>query len=326
MRDGYHVYSALFVHAYLTKVYIMKIEHKLILQYFLPQHAVSRFAGWVANCRISWFKNWLIKKFIARYKVDMSIAVETDPEKYACFNSFFTRALKPEARSVAAEPRAVISPVDGHISQIGRIDDDMLIQAKGKQYTLEKLLAFPDLADLFRNGSFATIYLSPKDYHRVHIPLTGQLRQMVYVPGTLFSVNKVAVNGVPRLFGRNERVITIFDTIVGPMAVIMVGAMVVGSVSTSWSGVVMPNRDLDCAPYIRCNGTVNDGRNCIKVWHSFKDHESGVGLVLQRGDELGSFQLGSTVIVLFARGMVRWLHDFGLNTPVKMGEEIGRVV
>lgn len=281
----------------------MKKTSQLLLQYLLPHHIVSRLAGIVARCRIKWLKNFLIKKFIVHYQVNMEEAAEPNPENYSTFNSFFIRALKPGARHIIATEKAVISPVDGTISQIGKIEKNHLLQAKGKQYTLKKLLVVPEIAEQFFDGSFATLYLSPKDYHRIHMPITGKLHHMIYVPGSLFTVNELAVKNITQVFGRNERVINVFDTMIGPMAVILVGAMIVGSIATSWQGIVAP----PC-------------KKCPQMWRYIDQN-----IVLQRGDELGHFQLGSTVILLFAKDALQWVDTLKCSDKVQMGNMIGKI-
>jgi len=290
--------------------------NSLILQYLIPHHPVSRLAGIIAGCRIPWVKNWLIKTFIKHYQVDMTEVLEPDQNSYPTFNDFFTRAVKTRIIPIITDNTATatenaishaISPVDGSISQRGKIARDNLIQAKGKQYTLEQLLVTPELISYFYDGDFITLYLSPRDYHRVHLPLTGRLRQMIYVPGKLFSVNDVAVKNIAQLFGRNERVITIFDTAIGPVALIMVGAMIVGSIKTVWDDVITPNS--------------YENKKGFKVWR-YDDRN----IVLKIGDEVGRFQLGSTVIVLFPKNTINWSNTLELNDHVKMGQSIGTTI
>jgi len=274
------------------------------LQYLLPQHLLSRLAGIVSSCRISVIKNWLIDEFIRRYKVDLSAAVESDPHQYVDFNSFFTRALKPEARPIVQDKDAVVCPVDGSISQLGNIQVDYLPQAKRFTYDLLQLLGgSEERAAPFLNGSFITLYLAPKDYHRVHMPLTGQLQEMIYIPGRLFSVNSVTANGVPNLFARNERVVSLFSTEAGPMAVILIGAMLVASISTVWSGMVTPLT----------------GQK-VHVW------KYGEQIIkLERGNELGHFQLGSTVIILFGYNKVQWTTEIQTGQAVQLGQRLGMI-
>lgn len=280
------------------------MNFEILRQYILPQHFLSRLAGLVSNCRKTWFKNWLITDFIRRYKVDMSCALEPDPHKYENFNDFFTRALKPSARPIAQEPTAIVSPVDGCISQLGNISTGKILQAKGFNYDVEQLLGgSSQRAAPFSNGKFMTVYLAPKDYHRVHMPLAGQLQEMVYVPGRLFSVNPLTASHVPNLFARNERVVAIFETSAGPMAIILVGAMLVASVSTVWDGMIAPSVNKE-----------------IHV----KQYRSPV-ISLDRGAEMGHFQLGSTVIVLFGPKQMTWNENLSPEQSVMLGQMIGKI-
>jgi len=275
---------------------------KIFLQYLLPHHGLSRFAGKLAHCQNIRFKNFFIDWFIKRYGVDMSIALETDPHAYSCFNDFFIRVLDPAARPIAQEPGTVVSPADGAISQIGAINDDAIFQAKGHNYDLTSLLGgMGTLAEQFKNGSFMTVYLSPKDYHRVHMPSAGRLVEMVHVPGKLFSVNPLTVASVPNLFARNERVVCLFATPHGPLAVILVGAMLVASMSTAWAGKVSPP--------------------AVKKVRSWKYLAEQVELDL--AEEMGHFTMGSTVIVLYGPGMMNWRADLAAGSSVQMGELIG---
>ncbi len=275
-----------------------------LFQSVLPHHSLSRFAGWIARCQQPWIKNRLIKNFIRDYQVDMSLAVKENPHDYSCFNEFFTRALKPEKRPIAPETDAIVSPVDGSISQFGDIQEGQLIQAKNINYGLQTLLGgSSELAAQFQAGKFATFYLSPKDYHRVHSPCKGSLREMIYVPGRLFSVNAQTTEQLPQLFVRNERVITLFTTPVGPMAVILVGAMLVANISTVWEGVIDPAASRQ-----------------IRHWHYTERAVS-----LSKGDELGRFQLGSTVIILFSAERMQWSNQLRLNKQVRFGECIGQM-
>ena len=219
----------------------MKSRLFIISQYLLPHHLLSRLAGCVAECRARWFKNAFTAWFAKRYQVNMSEALVEDLTAYEHFNAFFTRALKPGARPLDETPGAILCPADGAVSQLGPIEHGRIFQAKGHSFSaLELLGGDPALAAPFMGGEFATIYLSPKDYHRVHMPLAGTLREMVYVPGRLFSVNQTTAENVPELFARNERVVCLFDTERGPMAVVLVGAMIVASIETVWAGLVTP--------------------------------------------------------------------------------------
>ena len=270
-------------------------------QYLLPQHLLSRLAGGLANCTWSWVKNPFINWFVKRYQVDMSQAVEPDPTAYRCFNDFFTRALLPDARPLDAGEASILCPADGAISQLGKIEHGRIFQAKGQSFSVLELLGGnPVHAEQFQGGEFATVYLSPSDYHRVHMPLGGTLRDMIYVPGKLFSVNQTTAENVPELFARNERVVCLFDTDAGPMAVVLVGAMIVASVETVWAGLVAPpQRQLRSESY----------------GHSAPE--------LERGAEMGRFKLGSTAIVLFAPGRARWDEHLTAGSRVRMGQKMG---
>jgi phosphatidylserine decarboxylase len=273
-------------------------------QSLLPQHSLSRFAGWMANCKQTWIKNRLIHGFIRHYNVDMSLAVEENPDNYVNFNHFFTRSLKPEKRPISSGDANIVSPVDGSISQIGSIKENQLIQAKKINYNLQALLGgSAQLAAQFQGGQFATLYLAPQDYHRVHIPYSGELKEMIYVPGRLFSVDTQTTNELPNLFVRNERVISLFSTPIGPMAVILVGAMLVGSINTTWEGIIAPA-----------------SKRHIYHWHYLDNKIS-----LRKGQEIGQFQLGSTVIILFAQHCMKWLTELS-GKKVKFGETIGRTI
>jgi phosphatidylserine decarboxylase len=273
----------------------------VLLQYIIPQHLFSRLVSLVANCSFKWLKNRLILWFIRKYEVNMQEALEENPFNYSTFNDFFTRALKKHVRPVAVESDVIVSPVDGVISQIGTVKNGVLPQAKGFQYSLDVLLA-GRYVEMFQSGEFVTLYLSPKDYHRVHMPLTGILREMIYVPGKLFSVNPQTVLSVPNVFTRNERVVCIFETAIGFMAVIMVGALFVGGIQTVWHGKVTPDEKrklkrvqyLDQSPKLVC------------------------------GTEIGHFEFGSTVIVLTQPKRVLW-HKQN-QVVVKMGQKLGQIL
>lgn len=271
------------------------------LQHWVPQHALSRFVGKIANSNNGLIKNTFIKWFIKRYQVDMSLAAEENPQSYACFNDFFTRALKPGIRPICNEPIAIVCPADGAISQLGKIVDGRIFQAKGQDYTVEELLGGDAaLAQEFAEGDFATVYLSPKDYHRVHMPYGGKLRTMVSIPGDLFSVNTVTAEQVPRLFSRNERVAAIFDTDIGPMAVVLVGAMIVAGIETVWDGDLAPmgSREIEVSNYPYQN------------------------IVLDKGAEMGRFKLGSTAILLFAKDKIKWGQQFAAGTTTRVGVKL----
>lgn len=273
------------------------------LQHLVPQHALSRAAGWVASTDTAFIKNTFIRWFVKRYQVDMSLALEEDPLAYSSFNDFFTRALKPDARPIHAHPQSIVCPADGSISQIGKILEGGIFQAKGQNFSVLELLGGEeDLAAQFIGGSFATVYLSPRDYHRVHMPYGGKLRAMVSIPGELFSVNTVTAQQVPRLFARNERAVAIFDTDIGPMAMVLVGAMIVAGIETVWDGQIAPFASREIATSLYPYQNIN----------------------LKKGDEMGRFKLGSTVIMLFAKDKVEWSKKYLAGTPTKMGEIIGR--
>ncbi|MGK9172044.1 archaetidylserine decarboxylase [Yokenella regensburgei] len=275
-----------------------------LVQYLVPQHLLSRLMGSLADCRISWFKKIIIAWFVHRYNVDMSDALVEDIEEYESFNAFFTRTLKADARPIVNEECAILSPADGTVSQIGIIKQGRLFQAKGHDYSLTALLGGDENRALpFLAGAFATVYLSPGDYHRVHMPVTGILREMIFIPGKLFSVNDTSVRQVPNLFARNERVVCLFDTEHGPMIVVLVGAMIVGSIVTSWAGRINPA-----------------GRGVKSV--SYKGLTNKM-LRLERGEELGHFELGSTVIVLFSAGKINWEETLNPGEVVQVGEKIG---
>ena len=275
----------------------------ITFQHIVPQHLLSRGVGRLAASENTFVKNTFIKNFAAKYQVNMAEALEENPLAYKSFNDFFTRALKPNARPIASDSKAIISPADGAISQIGAITADKIFQAKGHDYSVTTLLGGDEQrAAAFVGGQFATVYLSPKDYHRVHMPFTGKLTQMIYVPGDLFSVNTTTAENVPNLFARNERVVCIFDTEVGQMAVVLVGAMIVAGIATTWAGNLAPQ-----------------GKNVVTTNYDGS-------LTLKKGDELGRFYLGSTAIVLFGANVMQWRNNLTATTPVRMGEAMGQIV
>lgn len=271
------------------------------LQYVLPQHLLSRAVGWLAETEIPAVKHFLIEHFIRQFGVNMNEAAQPDYKLYPNFNSFFTRALVEGARPLCTD--GVACPADGAISQLGTIGHSRIFQAKGQHYTTMELLGGDrDLAHLFDDGLFATVYLSPRDYHRVHMPVAGRLLRSIYVPGDLFSVNNTTAENVPRLFARNERLVTIFDTQYGEMAVVLVGAMIVAGIETVWGGQVAPRRRL------------------VEV----TDYSAPLSVVeLERGAEMGRFKLGSTAIVLFRKDCgLQWQAQPG--EAVKMGQQLAR--
>jgi len=271
----------------------------ILVQYLTPHHLLSRLVGTMAQSRAAWLKNRLIGGFVRRYQVDMSEAQQQDPLAFESFNAFFTRALKPEARPLDSTEGVILCPADGAISQIGDIGHGRVFQAKGHSFSTHALLGGDsERAAPFLNGRFATIYLSPRDYHRVHMPISGTLREMVYVPGKLFSVNPLTASAVPDLFARNERVVCIFDTACGPMALVMVGAMIVASMETVWAGQVAP------------------------LTRAVKRFSYDGPIALEAGAELGRFCLGSTVILLFGEQQVDWVQQLNAGSSVRMGQKL----
>lgn len=276
----------------------------LWVQRAAPQHLLSRTVGLFAESEIGFIKGPLIRWFINTYQVNMDEALCANVNQYPNFNRFFTRALGANARPLCDQANSLACPADGAISQFGNIDDDTLFQAKGHTFTLKDLLGSSDNDTLaqFRNGKFMTIYLSPKDYHRVHMPANGQLRKMTYIPGKLFSVNSVTTRHQPQLFANNERMVAYFDTDAGPMAMIMVGAMIVAAIETVWHGKVAPNRE------------------GMQEW----DYQRmGQDIRLNKGDEMGQFCLGSTVILLFGKDAMYWDNRLYCDRPTQMGEQLG---
>ncbi|MBC7445899.1 MAG: phosphatidylserine decarboxylase [Polaromonas sp.] len=269
-------------------------------QYLLPKQALTHFAGFVASRERGWVTTEIIRRFVAKYRVNMSEALNPDIASYATFNDFFTRALQPGARPLA--PADLVCPVDGAISQFGAIARDQLLQAKGHNYSTKALVGGDQaLAAQFQDGHFATIYLSPKDYHRIHMPCEGRLTRMIHVPGDLFSVNPATARGVPGLFARNERVVCVFESARGPFVLVLVGATIVGSMATVWHGVVNPPRG-----------------KAVREWHYPASGQPEV--VLKQGQEMGRFLLGSTVVLLFPKGPLRFNPDWAPGRTVRLGE------
>ena len=282
----------------------------VIPQYLMPKKALTQFAGFVAGGRWGSITQWIIRDFIARYNVNMAEAAHSEPTSYATFNEFFTRALKDGARPPAKADW--VCPVDGAISQFGRIEKDQIFQAKGHHYSSRALVGGDaELAAQFDDGHFACLYLSPKDYHRIHMPCAGILRRMIYVPGDLFSVNPTTARGVPGLFARNERVVCVFDTPHGPFINVLVGATIVGSMATTWHGVVNPPRTGE-----------------VREWHYGDDRDAKV-ISFKQGDEMGRFLLGSTVVMLWPkmpRGMPLGFNpDWQPARPIRLGEAMARM-
>ncbi len=277
---------------------------KTFPQYIVPKQGLTTFAGFMANIKHQAIKNYLIKRFIRKYAVNMQEAREENPEHYACFNDFFIRHLKPACRPVANAD--IISPVDGYISEIGQITAGKLLQAKGRDYSVHELLACDEaLSAQFNHGCFATLYLSPQDYHRVHMPVDGILQQMIYVPGKLFSVQPTTARVIPRLFARNERLVVFFDTSIGLMAMVLVGATIVGKIGTSWQGDLQRSRKRTQTSY---------------------SQDATVKTTLKKTAEMGYFKLGSTVILLFAEGQrVQWQHHLQAGDKIRFSEALGSI-
>lgn len=274
----------------------------------LPHHLLSRIVFRLTRLTAGPLKNLAIRAVVWWYGIDLSEAAERDLAAYPTFNAFFTRPLRPEARPVVKGRGEVACPVDGTVSQVGEIEEGRIFQAKGRDYSVEELLAGgPEdrpWPGCFRDGAFATLYLAPSDYHRIHMPVTGRLEEMVHVPGRLFSVQPWTVRAVPQLFARNERVVTLFETAAGPLAVVLVGALFVAAIETVWAGLVTPPRS-QVVVRTRYPGT---GPKSVH---------------LDRGEEMGRFNMGSTVIVLFPPGVVEWAEEVRPGEKVRMGERLG---
>lgn len=272
-------------------------------QYILPHHFLSRLMSKFTHCEIKAWKNLMISQIVKFYDVDMSEAINPDIKHYVSFNKFFTRELKSGVRPITSASNAIACPADGAVSQAGLIEQGQIFQAKGKSFSAFDLLGgSADRAKAFENGSFTTIYLSPRDYHRLHMPFKGTLTEMVHIPGRLFSVNTATTNSVPGLFARNERVACLFDTEMGPMALVLVGAIFVSSIETNWHGVVTP-------PTIES----------VRSWQ-YQDNAP----VIDKGEEMGRFNMGSTIIVLFGKDKIIWEPGFVADKQVKLGEIIAR--
>jgi len=278
-----------------------RLKQQLFIQAqkVVPQHRLSRVVGKIAASENPVVKTAVISAFKAKYGIDMSIAEQTNALKYSSFNDFFTRGLRTGVRQVDSDVTSIVSPADGAISQLGKIEDGDVFQAKGQKFTVEALIADPQLAQPFKNGEFATVYLSPRDYHRVHMPFAGTLTETLYVPGELFSVNQVTAENIPGLFARNERMVCLFDTELGRMAVVLVGAMIVAGIETVATGKVKPSGRIE-----------------------LNQHD----LFLEKGAELGRFYLGSTAIILFEENKMQWDEKFKANSTVLMGEALGHTI
>ena len=269
-------------------------------QSLLPQHALSVCLGNLADCRQKQLKNWLIRQFIKTYRVDLSEALINDPTAFPTFNDFFIRQLKPGVRPVSGGPNDIVSPADGTIADAGHIAENQLLQAKNSYFNLDTLFGNDtESAELFYNGDYATIYLAPNNYHRVHVPLDAKLIKTIYIPGKLFSVNRMTTDLIPNLYARNERLIALFETSFGPMAVIMVGALIVGSMQPVW--MQKPIR----------------GKKIMS--------EKTTAVDFKKGDELGYFKLGSTVILLFPNHAATWIPALKTGTRVQVGQIVGKM-
>lgn len=268
-------------------------------QYILPKYWLTRLIGYLANSRVRWIKNSFIRFICGAYPIDMSEAAIANPYNFPTFNAFFTRALKPGIRPINEAADAIVSPADGSIAQIGTIHHEQLLQAKDMYFDLSTLLGGQTaLAAEFQNGTFATIYLAPHNYHRVHMPLAGTLRQSIYIPGSLFSVNRMTSRLIPNLYARNERLVLIFDTNAGPMAVILVGALIVGSIQTVWMREPIRSNRIE----------ISTPEQPIR---------------LEKGAEVGHFQMGSTVILLMPAGKCEWSPQAAPDAPTLVGAKIG---
>ncbi len=271
-------------------------------QYVLPQHALTAVVYRLTRIETRWFRNLLINMFIMLFRVNMLEAEKSFADNYTSFNDFFTRQLKPGSRKWQLSTTQVLSPVDSSVSQLGKIDESYLFQAKGKDYSLSQLFAGNEsLCQTFHQGTFVTLYLSPRDYHRIHMPVSGQLTSSTYVPGKLFAVNRSAVATIDGVFALNERYISIFDTELGKMALIMVGALFVGSMETVWAGMITPASE--------------------RVLKSTQHEQDNIQL--QQGEEMGRFNMGSTVILLFEQDRINWLESLGADDPIQVGQILG---
>lgn len=269
---------------------------KIAGQYILPKHLLSRLTGKLASAKMGAFTTFLIKQFITKYKINMSEAKHPEPEYFETFNDFFTRELTEGARIIVEGDNNLATPVDGKVSQQGDIKQGRLFQAKGHDFSLRELLGGrDDVSDPFDDGIFSTVYLAPKDYHRIHMPITGKLEQLIFIPGDLFSVNPLTAENVPNLFARNERAVAIFSTAIGPMAMVLVGATIVASIETVWQGTLTGKE--------------------IQYW-DYSDQD----INLEKGAEMGRFKLGSTIVALFAKGSIDFAEDLQAGSETRLGE------
>lgn len=273
-----------------------------LIQYVLPKQWLTVLLGYLAESRQSWLKNWLIRRFIVSFHVDMSTACIENPNEYPTFNSFFIRQLKPSLRPLCDGKYEIACPVDGSIAQIGQIHQNQLLQAKGMYFDLSTLLGNDtELASLFYDGSFSTLYLAPHNYHRVHMPLAGKLVKTIYVPGKLFSVNRMTSELIPQLYSRNERFICLFDSDAGPMAIIFVGAMIVASIQTVWMNHPVRSKKIQSTAYT-------------------------TDYCLEKGSELGHFKLGSTIILLYGKNRIAWSPTLQSGSAILFGQSLGKVL
>ncbi|MEJ6121922.1 archaetidylserine decarboxylase [Vibrio sp. 2-Bac 85] len=277
----------------------MSDKLKIIGQYLLPKHLVTLLAGKLANAKMGKFTTFLITKFIKQFKIDMSEAKYSEAADFETFNDFFTRELKAGLRPIIEGDNNLATPVDGCVSQQGDIKAGRIFQAKGHDFSLRELLGGrDDVAAPFDEGIFSTVYLAPKDYHRIHMPITGKLEQMIFIPGDLFSVNPLTAQNVPNLFARNERAVAIFSTAIGPMAMVLVGATIVGSIETVWEGTLTPQKNKE-----------------IQYW-DYQDQE----IILQKGAEMGRFKLGSTIVALFPKDSIEFSDALAPSSVTRLGE------
>jgi len=277
---------------------------KIAGQYILPKDLVTYIAGQLASAKMGKFTTYLIKTFIKQYKINMSEAKHSDPVHFDTFNDFFTRELREGVRPILEGDKNIVMPVDGAVSQLGEIKVGRLFQAKGHDFSLRELLGGKDdVSAPFEDGLFSTVYLSPKDYHRIHIPMAGKLEQMIFIPGDLFSVNPLTAENVPNLFARNERAVAIFSTEIGPMAMVYVGATIVGSIETPWHGTLKAQSNKE-----------------IQYWN-YKDQD----IRFEKGDEIGRFKLGSTIVALFPKDTITFAENVKPSTTTRLGELLATV-
>lgn len=278
----------------------MSNQLKAIIQYLLPKQLLTSLFGWLAKKQLGSVTTWIIQGFMKLYKIDLSEAKLENAKDYKTFNDFFARKLKEDARPIDSAVNSIVMPADGVISQFGTIQDNLLLQAKGHYYSLESLLAcHSDMIKFFKHGSYATTYLSPKNYHRFHMPCDGVLREMIYVPGSLFSVSQATTECIPNIFARNERVICLFETDLGPMAQILVGATIVGSIEVEWEGCITPPRE-----------------GIMKRWVYSGE------VKLAKGQDMGCFKLGSTVITLFASNTIEFDRHLKVGNTTCVGQKL----